>query len=314
MAAIDDVLIAMTEMSFRLINYTATGTTEPRAGLKVGEVVVDVGSALADGDYDASSTIALVRNWEDALPKLESLAATGKEDLDFADVNLAAPLLYPSNIFCAGANYSDHFKEMSGREADKSVLNPYFFNKVVRQTVIGPGDEIKRPRITQKLDWEAEICVVIGKSGRNIDRDNALDHVAGYTIVNDLSARDFLWREDWPALKTDWLWQKSFDTSAPMGPWITPRSEIPDAQNLRINTFINGELRQDTHSELMIFTVPELIEALAEHFTLLAGDVIATGTGSGVGHVAKSFLQPGDVCRIEIEGLGTLENPIVEGE
>lgn len=314
MAAVDHVLTRMTEMSFRLVNYTANSGGDPRAGLKIDDKVVDVGSALTDSNYDASSTLALIQNWDDAFPRLEKLAATGESDHAFGEVSLAAPILYPSNIFCAGANYSDHFKEMSGKDPDKSKINPYFFNKVVRQTVIGPGDEIRRPRITRKLDWEAEICVVIGKPGRNISRNDALEHVAGYTIINDLSARDFLWRDDWPALKTDWLWQKSFDTSAPMGPWITPRSEIPDVQALRINTFINDELRQDTNSELMIFTVPELIEALSEHFTLLAGDVIATGTGSGVGHAAKTFLQPGDICRIEIEGLGMLENSVVEGE
>ena len=301
-------------MSFRLINYTAEGSSEPRAGLKVDEKVVDVGSRLADADYDTSSTIALIQNWDSALPGLEKLVASGAVDLDFAEVNLAAPLLYPSNIFCAGANYSDHLKEMSGRDVDKSTINPYIFNKVVRQTVIGPGDEIRRPPDTKKLDWEAEICVVIGMDGFNIREEDALNHVAGYTIVNDLSARDFLFREDWPALKTDWLSQKSFDTAAPMGPWITPRSEIPDAQNLRINTWVNGELHQDTNSNLMIFTIPELIATLSKRLTLLAGDVFATGTGSGVGHSTDTFLKGGDVCRIEIEGLGTLENPIVEGE
>ena len=301
-------------MNFRLINYTVNGSTGPRAGLKVDEQVIDVGMGLADTGYDTSSTLALVQNWGDALPRLEDLAEAGSSSHSFDEVTLAAPLLYPTNLFCAGANYSDHLKEMSGRDVDKSAINPYIFNKVVRQTVIGPGDEIRRPPDTKKLDWEAEICVVIGKDGFKIREEDALDHVAGYMIVNDLSARDFLFREDWPALKTDWLSQKSFDTAAPMGPWITPRSEIPDAQNLRINTWVNGNLHQDTSSNLMIFTIPELIATLSKRLTLLAGDVFATGTGSGVGHSTDTFLKGGDVCRIEIEGLGTLENPVVEGE
>ncbi len=301
-------------MSFRLINFTSDSEGDPRAGLKVDDGVIDIGAALEGNGFDASSTISIVRNWTRALPQLEDLAANGSPDHQMDDVSLAAPLLYPSNIFCAGANYSDHFKEMSSKEADKSKINPYIFNKVVHQTVIGPGDEIRRPPDTKKLDWEAEICVVIGKDGFNIREEDALDHVAGYTIVNDLSARDFLFREDWPALKTDWLSQKSFDTSAPMGPWITPRSGIPDAQNLRINTWVNGELHQDTNSNLMIFTIPELIATLSKRLTLLAGDVFATGTGSGVGHSTDTFLKGGDVCRIEIEGLGTLENPIVDGD
>ena len=278
-------------MTFRLVNFTNIKNTE----------------------YDPSSTVSLVQNWGDALPQLKSLAESGQATYPLSQVKLVAPLLYPSNIFCAGANYSDHYKEMSGRDPDKSTIKPYFFNKVVRQTVIGPNENILYPKFSKKLDWEAEICVIIGKPGRHIKRGNALEHVAGVTIINDLSARDFLFREDWPALKTDWLWQKSFDTSAPMGPWLTPISEVPDAQNLKINTYINDDLRQDTSSKFMIFSIPELIEALSEHFTLLAGDAVATGTGSGVGHPADSYLKPGDTCRIEIESLGVLENPIIEG-
>lgn len=303
-------------MSFRLLSYSVTGAA-PRAGLLVGDDIVDVAAALEPmAGVDGSSTLSLVQSWDTVLPKLEALAASpdrAGEKIARAQATLAAPLLYPVNIFCAAANYQDHFREMTGKDVDKSTIKPYFFNKVSRQTVIGTGEPIRKPHICEKLDWEAEIAVVIGRAGRNIKAADALDHVAGYTIINDLSARDYLRRTDWPAMSSDWLWQKSFDTSAPMGPWITPRSEVADPQNLALKTWVNGEIEQDTTSRYMVFTIAEQIEALSEHFTLLPGDVIASGTGSGVGHPKGKYLNPGDVCRIEIEGLGGIENPVVKG-
>lgn len=301
-------------MTFRLLSYRTSAEAAPRAGLLRGEAVVDLGETLADAAFDASSTLSVVRNWEAALPRLEALAREHGAGAPLAEVVLAAPLLYPTNIFCAAANYRDHFREMSGKDVDKSEIAPYFFSKAARQTVIGTGEPIRRPRFVRMLDWEAEIAVIVGKAGRNVRAADAMEHVAGYAVINDLSARDFLRREDWPAMRSDWLWQKSFDGSAPMGPWITPKSAVPDPQALSLRTWVNGELKQDTHSKWMVFTVAEQIEALSEHFTLLPGDVIATGTGSGVGHPSGTYLQPGDVCRIEIEGLGRIENPVVEGE
>lgn len=299
-------------MTFKLLTYIATDGA-PRAGLLLGDTVIDLATALPEAMFDAGSVLAIVQNWDTALAMLEKVESSDG-GMPFSSVKLAAPLLYPTNIFCAAANYQDHFREMSGKDVDKSTLNPYFFNKVARQTVIGTGAAIRRPHITRKMDWEAEIAVVIGKAGRNISTADALDHVAGYMIINDLSARDYLRRPDWPAMSSDWLWQKSFDTSAPMGPWITPKSEIADPQNLYLKTWVNGELKQDTHSKWMVFTIVEQIAALSEHFTLLPGDVIASGTGSGVGHPKGTYLEPGDVCRIEIEGLGSIENPVEEGE
>ena len=295
-------------MTFRLLSYQRNGA--PRAGLLSGDTVLDVGDNLSGVDFESSSTLSIIQNWDVALPALEKLANVGGTPL--ADTVLTAPILYPTNIFCAAANYQDHFREMSGKDVDKSTINPYFFNKVARQGVIGTGEPIRRPHFVQKLDWEAEIAVVIGKAGRNISVSTAMDHVAGYTIINDLSARDFLQRKDWPSMRSDWLWQKSFDGSAPMGPWITPRSEIEDPQSLYLRTWVNGELKQDSNSKFMIFTIAEQIEALSEHFTLLPGDVIATGTGSGVGHPHGTYMVPGDTCKIEIQGLGSIENRVTQ--
>ncbi|MGE0747112.1 MAG: fumarylacetoacetate hydrolase family protein [Rhodospirillales bacterium] len=305
-------------MSYRLLSYVGSAGA-PRAGVLVDGKVHDLAAAVeASGKpagFDAASTLAVVQAWDKAEAVVEAAAKQGAgKAMPLAEVKLTAPLLYPTNIFCAAANYQDHFREMLGRDIDKSSVNPYFFLKVARQTVIGPGDQIRRPRVVAKLDWEAEIAVVIGRTARNISVDRALDCVMGYTVINDLSARDYIRRPDWPSLASDWLWQKSFDTSAPMGPWITPKAEIADPQNLKLNTWVNGELEQDTHSKWMVFTVREQIAALSQHFTLLPGDVIATGTGSGVGHPKNKFLNPGDTVRIEIEGLGTLENPVVAGE
>lgn len=310
-------------MTFRLLTYRSADNST-RAGILVGDRVADVEAVLNDvapgfageNGFDPTSTFSIVQAWDEAsaiLGGASDAVARVRQSWPLEEVFLAAPIM-PSNILCAGANYADHRKEMGGDVLDKTKVNPYFFNKVVRQSVIGPGEPIKRPHTTEKLDWECEIAVIIGKAGRNIPAEDAMDHVAGYTIINDLSARNFIRREDWPGLRSDWLSQKSFDTACPMGPWITPRSEIQDCQNLALKTWVNDSIEQDTNSEFMIFTVPELIETLSQQLTLQPGDMIATGTGSGVGHPKGKYLQPGDVCRLEIEGLGGFENPVVEGE
>jgi 2,4-didehydro-3-deoxy-L-rhamnonate hydrolase len=301
-------------MTFRLLNYAPKQGGTPRAGILVGGKVVDCAGIEVPKGVDARSTLSLIQAWDQVLPVLDAAAKSPGEATPLADVKLAAPILYPINIFCAAANYQDHFREMIGRDVDKTTIKPYFFNKVARQTVIGSGEQVRRPQFCQKLDWEAEIAVVIGKPARNVAAAKAFDHVLGYTIINDLSARDYLRRTDWPALASDWMWQKSFDTSAPMGPWITPKREIKDPQNLKINTWVNDTLEQDTHSKWMVFTIAEQIEALSQHLTLLPGDVIATGTGGGVGNPKGKFLKPGDRCRIEIEGLGEISNPVVQGD
>jgi 2-keto-4-pentenoate hydratase/2-oxohepta-3-ene-1,7-dioic acid hydratase in catechol pathway len=304
-------------MDVKLLSYRTGQGGTPRAGLLVDGRVIDLAGALGASDgIDPASVYSLLQAWPQIQSRLDAIAgkADSAKSLALGDVTLTAPILYPGNIYCAAANYQDHFREMSGKDIDKTSIKPYFFLKLARQTVIGPGEAIRRPKITQKLDWEAEIGVVIGRSGRNISPERALDHVAGYTIINDLSARDYIRRADWPNMASDWLWQKSFDTSAPMGPWITLARDVPDPQNLFLKTWVNGAIEQDSHSKYMVFTVREQIAALSEHFTLLPGDVIATGTGSGVGHPKQKYLKPGDTCRIEIERLGSIENPIMDGE
>lgn len=291
------------------------------AGLRVGDQVVDLTAAGHVSGVDCESTLSILYDWEHGAAMLDSLAddvATGKtlpaagRPLDLTE--LLAPLLYPGAIFCAAANYTDHMKEMSGREPpDKAVTRPYFFLKSPSHCVIGPKHPIRLPKISNQVDWEAEIGVVIGKPARNVTVDNAMDFVAGYTIVNDLSLRDHHKRDDWN-FGADWVGQKSFEGGAPMGPWITPKSAIADPYNLAVKLWVNDELMQDTNSSFMHFDIAEQMVWLSERMMLRPGDVIATGTGAGVGRPRGIFLKAGDDVTIEIEGLGRMHNPVIAGE
>jgi len=232
---------------------------------------------------------------------------------------LRAPVLWPSAIYCAGANYSDHAAEMAKRanrppEPDpKSLgLKPWHFIKASR-SLADPDATISASQYTQKLDWEAELAAVIGKPAKNVPVEKALDHVAGYTAANDLSARDLSRRPhiaDTSAFKSDWIGQKSFDGSCPLGPWIVPARDIPDPQNLAIKLWVNDVIKQDSNTGKMIYSIAEQIAHLSTGMTLHPGDVILTGTPAGVGSARNEYLQPGDVVRIEIEHIGLLTNTL----
>ena len=196
---------------------------------------------------------------------------------------------------------------------DKTVVQPYFFLKSPPHCVIGPGADIPLPSVSKMVDWEAEFAVVIGKKGRHIPVGKAFDHIAGYTIMNDLSARDRGKRDDWPRFSTDWFSHKVFDGSAPMGPWITPADQIADPYKCRMQLWVNEEKMQDEYISDLIFDIAEQIEWLSRTMTLLPGDVVSTGTPSGVGRPRGIFLKPGDTVRIEVDGIGTLTNPVVQG-
>ena len=309
--------------SYRLLTYAA-GRNDPRAGLLLdGTRVVDLATALrahrrATGKapgFSGATTASVLANWSKARPMLNAIARDGVQRLrarPLSRTRLLPPLPDVRTIYCAGANYYDHAAE-AGVTVDKDEVRPFFFIKAAGSTVIGPEAPILLPAWSNLVDWEGEIAVVIGRSARNVTEKDALKHVAGYTILNDLSARDHSKRSDWP-FTWDWFPHKSFDTSAPMGPWITPASEIRDPHNLALNTWINDSHEQHTSSAQMIFTVPEQIAALSRQLTLHPGDVISTGTGAGVGVFQGKRLQAGDRVRIEIEGLGTLRNPVEAGK
>ena len=241
----------------------------------------------------------------------DSLPAIG-EPLDLAEVALEAPLPRPRrNIFCVGKNYHDHAHEFAGSGFDSSAAKgavpefPIVFSKVP-ESVIGSGADIEfDPAVSSAIDYEVELAVIIGKPGRGIAREQALEHVWGYTIVNDVTARDLQGRY------SQWLVGKSQDTFCPMGPLAVSRDEI-DLANTGVRTWVNDEKRQDSNTGLLIFDVPTIIETIAAGITLLPGDVIATGTpaGVGIGFDPPRYLGDGDRVRCEIDGIGGLENRI----
>lgn len=253
-----------------------------------------------------------------ALPLIEALAAgralpEAGAPIPLAQVQLRAPLPRPRrNIFCVGKNYHAHAKEFAGSGFDSSAKSggdipaePIIFSKVP-ESVIATGEAIRLPAVSSAIDYEAELAVVIGRGGKGIAAVDAMQHVWGYTIVNDVTSRD------WQSRHQQWLMGKSFDTFCPMGPWLASADEL-DGQATRVRCWVNGEARQDASTRDLIFGIPRLIETLSAGITLYPGDIIATGTpvGVGIGFKPPKYLQAGDVVRIEIDGIGVLENPVV---
>ncbi len=237
--------------------------------------------------------------------------ARGEEPIRLAEVVLEAPLPRPRrNIFCVGRNYHAHAKELSASVFKNNTAPPESWPIVFTkppETVIGPRDHVRLPTgISEQIDYESELCVVIGTEGCNISREDAMRHVFGYTIINDVTARDVQMRHQ------QWFLGKSFDTFCPMGPWIVTADEF-DGLRARVRGWVNGELRQDGRAEDMIFDIPTLIETCSRGITLYPGDIIATGTpaGVGMGMNPPQYLRAGDVVRIEVDGLGVIENRFI---
>jgi len=246
------------------------------------------------------------------LARREGLPRATGPRLPLEAVDLRAPLPRPlRSIFCAGRNYRAHAAELATSVFSNSLPKedtwPIVFSKLP-ECVVGPRDDVKLPssRITTQIDYESELAVVIGTGGLDISRSQAMDHVFGYTVVNDVSARDVQVRHQ------QWDLGKSFDTFCPMGPWITSADEV-DGRDVRVRGWVNGELRQDGRTRDMIFDIATLIETCSRGITLYPGDVIATGTpaGVGMGFSPPRWLRHGDVMRVEIEGLGAIENRFV---
>ncbi|HQS32706.1 MAG: hydrolase [Polaromonas sp. 39-63-203] len=229
-----------------------------------------------------------------------------------ADVHITAPLPRPRrNIFCVGKNYFAHAREFAGSGFDSSAQSggeipaePIIFTKVP-ESVVGPGAAIEMPAASSAIDYEAELTIVIGRGGKGILAKDALAHVWGYTIINDVTARD------WQSRHQQWHLGKSFDTFCPMGPWLVSADEC-DGTNTGVRCYVNGELRQNASTRDFIFDIPKLIETISAGITLYPGDLIATGTpvGVGIGFKPPKYLKSGDVVRVEIDGIGILENPV----
>jgi 2-keto-4-pentenoate hydratase/2-oxohepta-3-ene-1,7-dioic acid hydratase in catechol pathway len=276
-----------------------------------------VGRVSANGQQVEPFQLSAEEAARGALPIVEAqvagraLPATGAA-IPLAQVELLAPIPRPRrNIFCVGKNYHAHAKEFAGSGFDSSAKShgdipaePIYFSKVP-ESVIGHGADILFPEASTAIDYEVELGVIIGKGGKGITRADAMKHVWGYTIINDVTARD------WQSRHQQWLLGKSFDTFCPMGPWIVTADEM-DGQNTNVKLWVNGELRQDASTKDFIFDIPKMIETLSGGITLYPGDIIATGTpvGVGIGFKPPKYLKPGDVCRLEIDGIGVLENKL----
>ncbi len=299
--------------SYRLATYAA-GDGRSRAAIVVDDQVVDL---------EYPSVLSVLENWLQINPALRRLAQDVRahattEQKNLTEVRLLPPVMYPGTIFCAGANYKDHVREMSRalnlpEEPDPHELglNPWHFIKPSAPCVRGTGERIPLPAYSRRVDWEAEIALVMGSACRNVRATEALDHVAGLTIVNDLSARDHLKRDKVPAdspFKFDWVSQKSFDGALPMGPWICPLEQVEDLGDIGIKLWVNDQLMQDSSSANLIFSFAEQVAHLSTRLTLRPGDVIATGTPAGCGAARGQFLKPGDRVRIEVAGIGELCN------
>jgi len=238
----------------------------------------------------------------------------GKTTHALSRVRLKAPMPNPRKIFCLAGNYQDHIEEGGGKMAVQDKETPRVFMKPPTSTVISPGDSILIPPIARSIDWEGELAVVMGRKAKGVKTKDALKYVAGYTVMNDVSERDLLIKkrtenrpqDGW----FDWLNGKWLDTFAPQGPWIVTRDDIPDPQVLDISTYINGERKQHNNTGQMLYKVAQVIEYISAIITLEPGDLISTGTISGVGSTTGTFLKPGDKVEIEISQIGVLRNKV----
>ncbi len=273
-----------------------------KLGKVSGDSVIDLSVAAPDLP---ATVIDFLKAGAPALERFRSIASDGPGRIPLHEVQLHAPVPNPEKYLAIGMNYSDH-----GAEAKQLGLDvpeyQLWFNKQV-SCITGPFDDVVHPKVTEKMDYEAELAVVIGRECRYVTADEAPSVIGGYMVANDVSARDWQMRTSTMTLG------KSFDTHGPIGPWLTLAHEIGDPHRLGIRMLVNGEVRQNADTSQLIHNIYEQIAYLSQVMTLKPGDILATGTPSGVGVARKPpvFLQPGDVMRVEIEGLGHIENRVV---
>lgn len=301
------------------------GRSQGRVGAIWHEAVMDLGAIARDlaaqrgavgrgrGGFPRTM-LELIEGGDDTRSRVQETWEAGKRLVDaqgiddltgrrlafpLAKVRLLAPIVPRRNVFCLGRNYADHAAERGAAVPD----HPVYFTKPP-DCVIGPGERVVHHAVTKELDYEVELTAVIGTAGRDIPRGDALRHVFGYTIINDVTARDLQKRHG------QWFKGKSLDTFCPMGPVLVTADEIPDPQGLAISLRVNGQVRQSSHTSKMIFPVDQCIEVLSQGLTLRPGDVIATGTPDGVGAATGNFLKSGDRMEAEVERIGILANRV----
>ena len=281
---------------------TFTTKDGPRLGVVRGEDVIDL--AKASGGKLPADMIAFLEAGDEAMDLARKLKKDAEAGAALSGVTLLAPVPCPSKVIAIGQNYMDHCRE----QGVEPPTSPVIFTKFTT-AIIGPGAEIRwDPALTSKVDYEVELAVVIGKTARRVSAGDALDYVAGYTVCNDVSARNLQFGDG------QWVRGKSLDTFCPLGPWLVTADKIADPQNLDVRTTLNGEVVQDSNTREMIFGVRVLIEFASRAFTLRPGDVIVTGTPPGVGVFRDPpvFLTDGDEITVEVEGIGKLTNHCVE--
>lgn len=317
-------------MKYQLFSYTKD-SGEVRAGLRVGDAHYDLQNVarLLDSDLPVHATVdELVDDWRNSHAILLRIvdgvlagsAAIDTSQLSEAEIKFQAPLQRSGALYGAGANYRDHVEAMSRAFNMNLVLDPrsegippWHFIKVPRATLTGHLSPIPYPADTSKLDWEAELAVVIGRVASNVSVEDALDYVAAYSCANDVSARDQLVRQTvdpTSPFRFDWIGHKCFTGSCPIGPYLTPAAFIKSPEELDIKLWVNGELKQDSNTRNHLYSVADQIAYLSKRLVLYPGDIILTGTPAGVGMETGTFLVRGDVMRVWIDGLGELENAV----
>lgn len=279
----------------KLATILVAGQDAPELGLVIGDKVKLISRALPDLP---KTMIELVASWPRVQATLADLGAD-EDDLPLDSVKLLAPIPRPGKVLAIGLNYADHIAE-SGLPTPEHQL---WFSKQ-STSVTGPYDAVEIPKVSDQIDYEAELVVIIGKGGRHITKEQAPEHVFGYAVGNDVSVRD--WQKHTP----QWMLGKSFDTHAPFGPWITTADEIGEPHRLDILGVINGETRQNSNTRHLVFNIWDQIEHLSKAMTLEPGDIIFSGTPGGVGFALSpiQILKAGDVVRVEIAELGAIEN------
>ncbi|WP_025136092.1 fumarylacetoacetate hydrolase family protein [Achromobacter sp. DH1f] len=298
-----------------LATYELNGVQQP--GLVVDNTLYDLAqlarASQAGQTGDLPAVDGMLDDWDATAPRLASLAEQARglaaQGRVAAIDGAAYAIPYrPRRIFGVASNFYEHADEMGTQLAARAESQPYVFMKA-QSSVIPTQATVLMPPETEKLDWEVELGVIIGKTCRHVSVEDALSVIAAYTVFNDISARDLNRRTDYP-FKHDWFRGKSFDTFGPMGPWLVPAGCIADPQNLRMTLSVNGESMQDGNTSQMIFSVAEQIAYLSRILTLQPGDLIATGTPDGVGMGRGVYLKPGDTMTAWVEGIGTIENPV----
>ena len=283
----------------RLVTFTHQG--QRRLGARSGDSIIDLSAA----DPSIPSTMKeFLEAGDNAISRAQAVIDGGTHAISATNVTIHAPIDNPEKIICIGLNYADHAAESSMPIPDEPIV----FSKYA-SSIIGPDENIVAPSASSQVDYEVELVVVIGKSGRNISEEDALNHVAGYMVGHDVSARDYQLEKP----GAQWMMGKTFDTFAPIGPDLVTTHDVPDPHNLGIRCILNGKTVQDSNTSQLIFDVPKLIAYLTHVFTLAPGDLIFTGTphGVGMGREPQLWLKHGDRVICEIDGLGRLENPVV---